>query len=106
MKLDVVVTVCGYAHETCPFFLRAARWFMLDLTIRRSWPEIWPSRGALKKSSWSVTARCAMRSEVLSKHCRSPFFYEDAAAFFTPPATTRWTLMSGCSTLLYRQLRT
>ena len=27
-QLDVVVTVCGHAHETCPYFQPIARWSM------------------------------------------------------------------------------
>ena len=56
-QLDVVVTVCGHAHETCPYFQPIARWSMWVSQILPRWRRNLQRVELLRKNSWNATAR-------------------------------------------------
>lgn len=39
INLDTAVTLCGHAHEACPFFPETAKWCTLALMIHQKWQK-------------------------------------------------------------------
>ena len=62
IPLDVVVTVCGHAHETCPFFPANCKVIHVGFDDPPKMAQALAEKGPLRKSSSTATVRCATRS--------------------------------------------
>ena len=69
-QLDVVVTVCGHAHETCPVFPANCKVVHVGFPILPRWRRNLQRVELQRKNSWSATARYGMKSGHLWKPFR------------------------------------